>query len=71
MNSDQGKSFEDSNSGKGFIRRSGHAFCPVCSKQVELMSFDNAASLFHTDLQDIEFLAKHGECTRYTTAKAI
>lgn len=45
---------------KLFLRRSGHAFCPVCAKQVELIGFEDAAELFHTDLQDIEFLAKNG-----------
>jgi hypothetical protein len=43
------------------LRRSGYAFCPVCAKQVELISFENAANLFHTDMQDIQFLAKHGD----------
>lgn len=43
------------------LRRSNHAFCPVCEKEVELISFEDAATLFHTDLQDIEFLAKKGD----------
>ncbi len=42
------------------LRRSSHAFCPVCAKQIELISFEDAAKLFHTDLQDIQFLAKSG-----------
>ncbi len=46
---------------KLFLRRSGHAFCPVCAKQIELISFKDAAELFHTDQQDIEFLAKRGD----------
>ena len=48
-------------SGKFSLRRSGRAFCPVCSKQVDLLAFDHAAELFHTDLQDIQFLTKRGE----------
>lgn len=43
------------------LRRSSHAFCPVCAKQVELISLEDAATLFHTDLQDIQFLAKKGD----------
>ena len=42
------------------LRRSGHAFCPVCAKQVELFSFEHAADLFNTDLQDITFLSEQG-----------
>lgn len=57
----QGNSFDGTISSKLFLRRSGHAFCPVCSKQVELMTFDHAAELFHTDLQDIKFLVKNGD----------
>ncbi len=48
------------NSGKFDLRRSTHAFCPRCDKQVELISFEKAADLFHTDLQDIQFLTKNG-----------
>lgn len=48
-------------SGKFSLRRSGRAFCPVCSKQVDLLGFEHSAELFHTDLQDIQFLAKRGE----------
>ncbi len=54
-------SFDVSDSGRLFLRRSGHAYCPVCAKQIELISFNDAADLFNTDLQDIEFLAKHGD----------
>jgi hypothetical protein len=43
------------------LRRSSHAFCPVCEKQVELISFADAATLFHTDLQDIQFLTNKGD----------
>lgn len=46
---------------KHSLRRSGHAYCPVCTKQIELISFKDAASLFNTDMQDIEFLAKRGD----------
>lgn len=38
-------------------RNSVSAFCPVCGKVVELMTFPAAAAAFNTDLQDIEFLA--------------
>lgn len=48
-------------SGELFLRRSAHAFCPVCAKQVELLSFEAAAELFHTDLQDIQYLTSRGE----------
>ena len=54
-------SFNPANSGGLALRRSGHAFCPVCDKQVELISFESAAKLFHTDIQDIQFLTKNGE----------
>lgn len=47
--------------GKHSLRRSGHAYCPVCTKQIELISFKDAAGLFNTDMQDIEFLAKRGD----------
>jgi hypothetical protein len=61
MKQRQGETFNHSIGGKLFLRRSGHAFCPVCSKQVELISFADAADLFHTDLQDIQFLTNRGE----------
>ncbi|MEO7673589.1 MAG: hypothetical protein ABIU09_05875 [Pyrinomonadaceae bacterium] len=54
-------SLDDAASRKLSLRRSGHAYCPVCAKQAELISFNGAADLFHTDLQDIEFLAKRGD----------
>lgn len=60
MTQRQSEAFEHSIGGKLFLRRSGHAFCPVCSKQVELISFADAADLFHTDLQDIQFLTNAG-----------
>jgi hypothetical protein len=54
-------SFDQASSRRLSLRRSGYAFCPVCAKQVELISFDDAANLFHTDLQDIQFLTKQGD----------
>lgn len=47
-----------------FARGSGYAFCPVCVRLVELIPFDKAATLFRTDLQDIQFLARRGEVHR-------
>lgn len=60
MKSDLHDSFGSETAHKLFLRRSGHAFCPVCQKQVELIGFEAAGELFHTDLQDIQFLAKSG-----------
>ena len=60
MKHHQGEPYDNSMGGKLLLRRSGHAFCPVCSKQVQLISFDDAADLFHTDLQDIQFLTSAG-----------
>ncbi|MBK9153932.1 MAG: hypothetical protein IPM25_06900 [Chloracidobacterium sp.] len=60
MNGSEPLSNDGKARGRLQLRRSAHAFCLVCSKQVELISFDRAAELFHTDLQDIEFLAKAG-----------
>lgn len=54
-----------------FLRRSGHAFCPVCSKEIELLTFARAAELFNTDLQDIEFLAKSGDVHQIHNRKGI
>lgn len=53
--------FDPANSQRLRLRRSCHAFCPVCSKQVELITFKDAAKLFHTDLQDIQFLTQRGD----------
>ncbi len=61
MKQRQGEAIDHSIGGKLLLRRSGHAYCPVCSKPVELISFTEAADLFHTDLQDIQFLTKSGE----------
>lgn len=57
----QDQSFESSMGGKLQLRRSSCAFCPICDKQVDLVAFGRAAEVFHTDLQDIEFLAKRGD----------
>lgn len=54
-----------------FLRRSGNAFCPVCAKQIELLSFARAAELFNTDLQDIEFLTKRGEVHQIHNRKGV
>ncbi len=56
-------------SGKPSPRRSSRAFCPVCSKQVELITPKHAAKIFHTDLQDIQFLTKGGELHRIHNRK--
>lgn len=61
MKQDPGSSLEMSKSAQRSLRRSKHAFCPVCAKLTELISFDEAAEVFHTDLQDINFLAGRGE----------
>ncbi|MEK7855085.1 MAG: hypothetical protein AAB288_03270 [Acidobacteriota bacterium] len=61
MKQGQSISFDGSIRNKLFLRRSGHAYCPVCTKQVELIKFEDAAELFHTDLQDIQFLTRGGE----------
>lgn len=45
---------------KIYLRRSGLAFCPLCGKTVELLSFETSAQLFKTDVQDIEYLARSG-----------
>jgi hypothetical protein len=47
-----------------FPRRTDKAFCIVCDKPVDLLSFKASANLFNTDLQDIEFLAGRGEVHR-------
>lgn len=59
-----GKTKITSNSGKICIRRSGFAVCPLCDKVVDLLSFDSAAELFKTDIQDIEYLARNGSLHR-------
>ncbi len=60
--------FEDLSAGtdpaKFCLRLSGYAFCPVCERHIELISFEDSAKIFKTDLQDIEFLAKRGDLHR-------
>lgn len=51
-------------SGNIRIRRSRFAFCPACSKIVELMTFAAAADAFKTDMQDIDLLARNGSLHR-------
>lgn len=46
------------------LRHIAYAACPVCEKQVELLSIEGAAIVFKTDTQDIEFLAKRGDLHR-------
>ncbi|HMQ04506.1 MAG TPA: hypothetical protein PKD26_11370 [Pyrinomonadaceae bacterium] len=60
MNKGKNAQLNLADSGRFDLRRSSHAFCPRCDKQVELIAFENAAELFHTDLQDIQFLAANG-----------
>ncbi len=61
MNPPTERPFDQTSPGNISLRRSGHAYCPICEKQVELISTKRAADLFHTDLQDIAFLAKKGD----------
>lgn len=53
------------------VRRSGIAICPLCDKVVDLLTFDAAAEMFKTDIQDIEFLAKSGEVHRIHNRKGV
>jgi hypothetical protein len=62
-------SFDQASSRRLSLRRSSNAFCPICSKQIELISFEDAAKLFHTDLQDIEFLTNQGDVHRVHNRK--
>ena len=57
----QDRSVDGAIGGNLQLRRTSRAFCPICDKQVDLVAFGRAAELFHTDLQDIEFLIKHGD----------
>ena len=50
-------------------RTSNFAVCPLCDKLVELYEYAHAAALFHTDLQDIEFLANVGSVHRVHNRK--
>ena len=58
-----------SNSKVGRTRTSNFAVCPLCDKMVELYEYSHAASLVHTDLQDIEYLAKVGSVHRVHNRK--
>jgi hypothetical protein len=58
-NSDE-RPFDDETLRKFKLRNLSRAFCPVCAKQVDLTSFEIAAELFRTDLQDIQFLVNEG-----------
>lgn len=71
MKTDVNDSFGPESARSLFLRRSGHAYCPVCSKEIELLSFARAAELFNTDLQDIEFLAKSGDVHQIHNRKGI
>jgi hypothetical protein len=51
------------------LRTSNFAECPLCDKLVELFDFSQAAALFHTDLQDIEFLTNTGSVHRVHNRK--
>lgn len=53
------------------IRRSSFALCPMCDKVVDLLSYDHAAELFHTDRQDIEYLADSGSVHRVHNRKGV
>lgn len=61
MKSTEETKFDGLVSSKFSLRRSSRAICPVCDKQVDLITFEHAAELFHTDLQDINFLAAGGQ----------
>ena len=50
-------------------RTSNFAVCPLCDKMVELYEYSQAAILFHTDLQDIEYLANVGSVHRVHNRK--
>ncbi len=51
------------------MRTSNFAECPLCGKLVELFDFSHAATLFHTDLQDIEYLTIAGSVHRVHNRK--
>lgn len=52
------------NSERVTLRFRGLAFCPLCDKAVELLSFGEAARSYNTDVQDITWLAENGELHR-------
>lgn len=51
------------------LRRSSFALCPMCDKVVDLLAYDHAAEMFHTDEQDIEYLANSGAIHRVHNRK--
>lgn len=51
------------------LRTANFAVCPLCEKLVELLEFTSAATIFHTDLQDIEFLTNAGSVHRVHNRK--
>lgn len=57
--------------GKISLRRSSFALCPMCDKVVDLLAYDHAAELFHTDAQDIEYLANSGAVHRVHNRKGL
>ncbi len=60
-----------SKAGKICLRRSGFALCPLCDKVVDLLTFDSAAEVFKTDIQDIEYLARSGAVHRVHNRKGM
>lgn len=57
--------------GRTSIRRSSFALCPICDKVVDLLAYDHAAELFHTDRQDIEYLTDSGAVHRVHNRKGV
>lgn len=53
------------------FRHTSFAVCPICNKFVDLLAYDQAAELFHTDLQDIEFLANNSSIHRVHNRKGV
>lgn len=43
----------------------------MCDKVVDLLAYDHAAELFHTDVQDIEYLAGTGAVHRVHNRKGL
>ena len=52
------------------VRLMGLTYCPRCDKVVELLSFDDAARAYNTDLQDITWLAEEGSLHRLHNRRA-
>jgi hypothetical protein len=50
--------------GTVYLRLSDCAHCVVCGRLVELLAFDEAAAVFNTGVQDIEYLANSREVHR-------